>query len=341
MIKKIVSCLLLLTVALCFASCSAEDMDAPDGMTSATVKGEPFTLYVPETWADNTVSGISSAHYQANKNISVSARYTTPKDGETLDAYLDTSAASMSAEYSATLFELTEGKTDTKLGDKAAKKNAYKLKIGETTFVAFQVTVLHEGLFISLYGSCPEDQYENRKADYDSIRTNFKLGKLSEETVSDLVDKNTPDGMKIASSKKAEYVFYVPKAWKCNPESGNTYAYLAETGTPNVTVSAYAPEESVATADLYFQGIESKLKEEFGAENYVRETESGVQGKVAGTTSHSYTYRITVDGVEVKLRQTIFAHNTYVYSVTYTARADSFDTHLGDVDMMLANFKFK
>ena len=91
MLKKIIACLLILTFALCAVSCGKKDgeiSDAPEGMKSATVGGEPFELFVPMSWLGNTLSGISSATYPYVNGVSVSARYTTYTEAKTLDSYV-------------------------------------------------------------------------------------------------------------------------------------------------------------------------------------------------------------------------------------------------------------
>ena len=56
--KKIVLLFIALALALVLlASCGS---GAPEGMKSVTVKGEPFILYVPEGFSDNTASGIDA-----------------------------------------------------------------------------------------------------------------------------------------------------------------------------------------------------------------------------------------------------------------------------------------
>ena len=50
MMKKIIAILLALLMLLCVTACGKQDPDAPDNMKSATVPGEPFRLYVPESF---------------------------------------------------------------------------------------------------------------------------------------------------------------------------------------------------------------------------------------------------------------------------------------------------
>ena len=105
--KKIFALVLALLI-LCAALVSCSGGDTPDGMKSATLAGEPFVLYVPEGFTDNTASGISSAYYASVDNtLMVSARYYTHSDAEmTLDEYMLYCADSYALSLEA--FEKTE-----------------------------------------------------------------------------------------------------------------------------------------------------------------------------------------------------------------------------------------
>ena len=48
-----------------------------------------------------------------------------------------------------------------------------------------------------------------------------------------------------------------------------------------------------------------------------------------------------MEGVSVKIMQTLFTYNQSIYSITYTALADRFDAHLEDVNRMLDTFTFR
>ena len=63
MLKKITALILALLICICaLASCSTSGEEVPDGMKAAYISGEPFRLYIPEGWADNTRSGVSGGY---------------------------------------------------------------------------------------------------------------------------------------------------------------------------------------------------------------------------------------------------------------------------------------
>ena len=264
MIKKLLALLMALTFILCAVSC-ATDPNAPDGMKSATVKGEPFTLYVPESWTVNTASGISGAYYASQKNLSVAARYHTPEDAAmTLEKYMELCAEANAAEFASSNYEAieSEDKDTLTLGGAPALKNTYKIDYDGVRLLCFQITTKHKGDFISLYGYCPVDKYEARKEDFDLIRENLKLGEKSKIEYAEVVDKSTPEGMKLASNKGIEYKFYVPKTWITDPEDDLTYAYYPESERSNVTVTSFVPEQSMSVNE-YFKKCELEYKEFF------------------------------------------------------------------------------
>ena len=166
----------------------------------------------------------------------------------------------------------------------------------------------------------------------------FVLGEKSEISYEEVEDKKAPEGMKLASNKGIEYKFYVPKAWITDPEDDLTYAYYPESERSNVTVTSFVPDSSMSVND-YFEKCELEYKELFG-ESYTRVSGPDAR-KVSGKSAHSYTYTFKAEGVDMKIMQTIFVVDSSFYAITYTARADKFDSHLDDVESMVDSFKLR
>lgn len=335
MMKKFFALLLALLLPLFATACGQKDPDAPKDMKSATVSGEPFRLYVPTNWSENTISGISSAYLSAEEKIMVTARYVTPEDAnETLNAYLDLCCD----RYATSMKGFTVVSRDASLlGGANAVRINYKITLGEREITCFQISTVHGGDFVSLNGYCPTDRYESFSADFEKIISSFVLCEKVLDGGTEVVDKNTPEGMEIASADHIEYRFYVPKIWVCNAESGMSEAYYPESGKPNVTVTSYAPEVSMSVEE-YFHHCEEVYKTT--VPNYQR-TADPVQRTVAGKTAHSFTYTAQVEGTSITIRQTLLAYNQTIYSITYTALSDRFEAHLADVDRMLDVFTFR
>lgn len=337
MIKKLTALALAALICLCVSSCAPSD-DAPDGMKSVTVSGEPFVLFVPEAWTDNTASGISGAFVAAYDSLSVSARYHTPEDpNTTLDEYVTACIESVSLGFADRGYELTEQSTSTLLGGADAKRFTYKITNNDSKIICFQISARNGDDFVSLYGYCPEALYESYSADLDKIRTEFRFVQRPTDTGAEVVLKDTPEGMKLASDEDIEYRFYVPKSWVCDSQSGASEAYYSESGRPNVTVTSYAPDTTM-TIDEYFLSCEEEYKKTVPAYERLGEP---LERTVSGRLAYSYTYSATVEGVQIKIMQTILTYNGTVYSITYTALADRFDAHVADVEAMLGAFTLR
>ena len=333
MIKKISALLLVLLLSLGLFACSQQDPDAPEDMHSATLKGEPFILYVPVSWTPNTASGVSGAYASASQKIMVTARYFTPEEAMTAEEYLAVCAEA----YALSLPSFQQGKiSDTAMGKEKAKRMEYTIVENEVELTCFQITALYKGDLISLYGYCPTSVYETNKEDFDKIISEFVLCEKTDPQGVEFVDKNTPSGMEIASGKNTEYRLYVPKAWICDAESGVSEAYYPESEKSNVLVTSYVPDTALTIAD-YFATCEADYKNTLP--EYARISEA--KTTVADKEAYTYTYTTVVDGVAFQIQQTLFYHSETIYSFTYTARADKFDAHLTDVQAMLNAFCFR
>ena len=210
MFKKILAVLLILIVCLGAASCSGGD--APEGMKLASLEGEPFKLYVPEAWTDNTSGGISGAFYAGTDNIAVSARYYTPDDDEIdLGAYV-TGCIEIYAD-SHEDFEFDGEVTDTVLGGEPAKEIVFTTEYQKKEFTFRQLFAKYNGDFIVLSFRCPAEEYETYNTQFTEMVDVFELCEKGEVKNDCVTDKKTPDGMKIASNDAVEYRFYVPKTW--------------------------------------------------------------------------------------------------------------------------------
>ena len=340
MTKKITAlCLSLLLLLLALASCGADDNGAPEGMKSATLAGEPFLLYVPEAWSLNTASGISGAFYNSNQTILVSARYQKSSESD-LVSYMNACMESYAQNKDwSELGNITY--SDTILGGKDARRVSFTVKNGSENLTCFQVSVAHEGGFVSVHGYCATDLYEARKSDYDSILKEFVLAAPSSPQGEAVIDKNTPEGYQIASADQVEYRLYVPTTWLCDAKSGASEAETADKSA-HVSLTSYSPDFSTDIKN-YFTVCEETYKTSLPEYTLIERDIPAptADGKVAGRTAYSYIYNVTVDGETLTIMQTLFVYNDMMYSFTYTAKADCFETYRADVNTMLGYFTFR
>ncbi len=331
MTKKLIALFAAILLILGATGC-AKETDVPEGMQSVTVAGEPFRLYVPTRWSDNTTSGLSSAYLSASEKIIVTARYRIA-DGMTADDFITL----CEEQYAATLtdFTVTE-RTPAVLGGKDAVKLSYTMTEDEQSMSCFVICTLSDGDLISVSGYCPCDLWGAYAGEFDEILSAFTLAPRTDENGELFTDKNTPDGMEIASAKHVEYRFRVPTAWVCDAKSGVSEAYYPESERSNVTVTSYSPDRSMSVQE-YFERCEIDYQKTLPSYERVGMTERTVDGR----TAYSYTYRTTVEGREFTIMQTLFAYNEMIYSITYTALSEQFESHLSDVEAMLNAFSFR
>ena len=255
--KRIIAFALVLIFCLSFASCAKDD--APEGMHLVSIDGEPFKLYVPKAWKNNSSSGISGAYYSSAEKITVSARYYASDEDIGLDEY----AEQCESEYALTLADYeSKGISESVVAGENARELVFIFEDDKTDYTCRTLIVKYNGDFIHLSFYCPSARFEELNADqFDAIVEEFRLCEREEDTGDAVTDKHTPDSMKIASSDNVEYVMYVPTSWICNSESGMSEAYFDESGRPNVTVTSYSYDESVLTPEQYFEKCEDEYED--------------------------------------------------------------------------------
>lgn len=342
MIKRIISLLIITVLALsAFISCAQND-GTPDGMYSVTVAGEPFTLFVPDGWTDNRDSGISSAYY--GLDIIATARAYSPENAnETLAGYVDAyveECKQMHKDFSFTRKDAALGKDTPAIRleyDLARNTTDANGKETSSSSKTVQYIAMHNGEAIVLSFYCESSAFEEYSGVFEEIRREFRFGERS--LVNDVeTDKNTPEGMKLASSSKIEYRFYIPNSWNTDLSDGASTAFYAESGNPNVSVSSYPlTTDAEIDAKKYFELCEEDYKEQL--QGY--ELLSSEERTVHDIDAISYTYKTVYGSTEIKIMQTVFIYNSSAYSITYTALADRFDAHMDDVVRMLDEFRFR
>ena len=331
MFKKIAAILLAALMCIMAVGCSGDD--APDGMHLVSLDGEPFKLYVPNSWSDNRVSGISGAYFSSADNIAVSARYFSADEDVTLVQYVDECISSYSKALE--LFDLEENQA-TVLSGVDARELVYDAKISGVKYTFRELIAKYLGDFVILTFRAPAEKYSDCTEQFDLIIDEFVLCEKAEPINDCVTDKKTPDGMKIASSDDIEYRLYVPTSWVCSSESGRSEAYVSESGRPNVTVTSYSPDGDIS-AEKYFKMCEEKYEDELSGYSFV----SSEERTVAERNAISYTYSASYDGADITVMQTVLVYNGMVYSITYTALADSFESHMSDVNAILDAFIFR
>ncbi len=322
----------LLLCPLVLTSCAKEEV--PDGMKLASIEGEPFKLYVPDAMTLNLESGISSAFSNIPEKFMISARYYTPSNAEmTLDEYMQYCAESYAESLDS--FNMTSLEAAV-LSGVDAKRMSYTTKFDSVNYSCEQFTVLYKGDMISLNFYIPSHSAEKYAESVNNIASVFTLCDKAEPINDEVVDKKTPDGMKIASNDVVEYRLYVPKSWVCNSKSGVSEAYYPESQKTNVTVNSYIPEE---VKDI--EGFSALCEENYKKSINGYELISKEALTVAKKNAVALTFSANYGGVTYKIRQVSLIYNELAYSIIYTATEENFDLHIDDFNKIVSEFRFR
>lgn len=322
----------LLLCPLVLTSCAKEEV--PDGMKLASIEGEPFKLYVPDAMTLNLESGISSAFSNIPEKFMISARYYTPSNAEmTLDEYMQYCAESYAESLDS--FNMTSLEAAV-LSGVDAKRMSYTTKFDSVNYSCEQFTVLYKGDMISLNFYIPSHSAEKYAESVNNIASVFTLCDKAEPINDEVVDKKTPDGMKIASNDVVEYRLYVPKSWVCNSKSGVSEAYYPESQKTNVTVNSYIPEE---VKDI--EGFSALCEENYKKSINGYELISKEALTVANKNAVALTFSANYGGVTYKIRQVSLIYNELAYSIIYTATEENFDLHIDDFNKIVSEFRFR
>lgn len=146
----------------------------------------------------------------------------------------------------------------------------------------------------------------------------------------------TPDGMKNVAEETAKFYLYVPEAWIEQREGAMSPAGDGA----NVTAVSYLMETYYTPESYWTEKCLPAYQSTF-SEIVVDEALSGADMTLGGVNAKKYVYNATVGGVSYRILQAIAVLDNMVYTLTYTARAEHFDTHMADVDSICANFTFK
>ena len=333
MLKKIIALALVAVICLLTVGCGSSD--TPKDMKKSSLEGEPFILYVPEGWVENSKSGLSSAYYISSKTIAVSARYETVADTSvTVDKYIESYASKLAS----TVKDFNMVSLDAAvLGGKDARDMKYTMSREDGVSLTNRlICVRHGEDMVSLNFYCETELYEANSEQFKQMADVFVL--TEKKVVNDNVtDKHTPDGMKIASSDNIEYRLYVPTNWICDSTSGRSEAYYPTSSRPNVTVTSYTDSDAT-TPEGYFAELEKEYAAKLSGFELLGTSEKKTVG---GRDAVSYTYRVEYDGVSFRIMQTVLIYLDNAYSITYTALDEDFEEHLSDVEKILEAFRFR
>ena len=120
-------------------------------------------------------------------------------------------------------------------------------------------------------------------------------------------------------------------------ETGNVYGATAPDGS-YVSVVPYLPSGDGISVKGYFEKSEELMQSTSGGQ-YRRISEAEIA--IGGGKALQYEYEYTVGGVTYRYLQVIIGYKSMIYSLTYTALPQNYDTNRADVDAIIAAFTFR
>lgn len=159
-------------------------------------------------------------------------------------------------------------------------------------------------------------------------------------------DGDVPQGYLDAGTEGVEYRFFYPDTWLLDRhDPGMTSVYFSDTDFSNVSVTVFVPTERYESASqyaqsYYFEHLQGTFpnvtpeRNQDGSYKFHTVTIDGVEGARAD-------YAATVDGTEFAFRSYFVLYNGNIYTVTYTAKRDLFDSHTDAVQGMIEQMRFQ
>ncbi len=361
---RAICCVLLLVLMLIpsLAACSA-NAKAPDGYKLVACDGDKFRLYVPKSWVENTDSGITSAYYSVDENAFVSVHIAEDRGERTLAEYFEFCKARYEAEL--TDYELISEDDDAVLGGRAAYELVFTVnrKVSDSDskediesaewqkYKYLQLISEFDGDIYVFMFSCPEEKYDVHKdtvvgADGDDgefagiipyFQFNGEPYFADGKKISDKVE--APEGMKLASTDKRPYRFFVPDAWLIDTRSSLSAAHFSDEDKSNVSVQGHMSTGASPDLEAFFESYELKYKNLYG-DNYKLLSKVD-DAKMGEYKAIQFVFTVKSGSSEYKLMQTVCAKGEMYYIFTYTSTPELFDSHMSDVERMLGAFTLR
>ena len=327
--KKLICLLLAVLMTVGLMACGS---DVPTGYQKISFERDPFELYVPKTWKDNSSSGIANAYYSGEKKIMVSAASTLAVTGETLLAYVE--RIDKEQAEALTQYERKGEITETTLGGNVAYRLEYFASVdGElmsfaTGFAAYDVYI------VSLTYCAISTHYADRLEDFENIISYFTF---KQPVLTPPVQDDEGNEYVLASHEKNVFNFYVPSTWVVaeSGEIAGAYFYSTEGDKSNVTLMEYVSAYEIDGAKEYWEDFQKQYDQP------IEIVSIDENAKLADRDAFAVEYKTSMNGGNYKIKQIFLASSNIIYIFTYTSTEQFYDVHLDEVAKMIEMFEFK
>lgn len=159
-------------------------------------------------------------------------------------------------------------------------------------------------------------------------------------------ENNVPDGFAPAENDGTDYFFVYPAEWTLERnDAGMTSVYVSEVDFSNVSVTVFTWNNEYQSLSQYVEKYYFKqFKDNFSNLEYP-ENEDGTprlkNAKIDSRDAVIFEYSAMFGEEKYMFKTCIISENGYIYTLTYTAKEDKYESHIEAVDMIFDNFQFK
>ena len=327
--KKLISILLALLMVTGLVACGSS---IPSDYQLVSFEKDPFNLYVPKTWGDNSASGLASAYYSAEDKSMVSAYSTLAITGETLLDYVkrvDENNAETLAGY-----ERKGEIAETTLGGNVAYRLEYFATVDGEIMRFASVFSVYDVYVVTLMYCAISEHYADRLEDFESIISYFSF---KEPVIAPPVEDEAGNEYVLASHEKNVFKFYVPSTWTL-AETGEivgAYYYSTEGDKSNVTLMEYHTDYEIQSAKDYWEMFKEKY------EQPIEVISTDENAKLGKHNAFGVEYKTSLGDGEYTIKQIFLASSNIIYIFTYTSTDAFYGAHLDEVAKMVEMFEFK
>lgn len=362
---------LLLALAFCLLSLCAcaggGEEDVPSGMLRARSAELDLWLFYPEAWLvaeNNQVLKLISAEQNSLENQTSAVT----DGGAVLPSNVANVTVCRMAEGVSDLEEYATGEFRLGFSEKFVfqetadlrkhgKDDGYTIRYhlagSEQGKILYQFTttlILHDGQVYAMTFTAVPELYELMETTVSDMRRSITFEKVSEEantpltappseTVPESADKIVQkEGLSALTNAGVNFILYYPsERWSVTMDSG-FLAIRTESGASVSVVRGDAFSAQVQSpkdyVDQYYYPSFDAL---YGSHEELSRKET--QREDAHLTE--VTYQAEIEGESYTFVQALYFRGGYLYTLLYTAKTAEFDTYLGDVNTMIAEFTLK
>ncbi len=313
----------------------------PSGMQNATEGASGYYFFVPNGWLVERVGGVTMTNVSlySSASFSLAVFQSERSPGE----YFESSRLETEARLVSFAME-TDGEKTT-VGNQAAIRYLYSGEYaeGNTRRVMQYITKKDGSLYVFTYMANTEE-FDTYKTAVETAIGHFRFTDtpLNTPAIIPPMTDGAPEGMQMISDPTIHaYSLYVPQGWQVDARSGICGAYVSDSDRSNISLTCHYRPSGVSNLKDYFallQPINEKIYTDYTVLSAHKEGDPTV--KIGGHDGARYLMSGKAGGEEYRIMQVVFVRDSYIYVFTYTARASLYESHLSEVDAIIAAVTF-